>query len=159
MSVQGENQVEVLLVEDSDDDAEMTIDALTECRLGNRIIRLRDGQAALDYLLLKDDYSERSTGLPKLVLLDINMPKVDGLEVLRQLRADPSTARLPIVLLTSSAEERDRHVAYNLHVNSYIVKPVDFNQFVRAVHDVGLYWLVLNRVDDSAADEPSEAML
>ena len=155
MSSQQETQVEVLLVEDSDDDAEMTIDALNGCRLGNRIVRLADGQAALDYLLLQDGYSERSNGMPKLVLLDINMPKVGGLEVLRQLRAHPSTTRLPIVLLTSSAEERDRHAAYNLHVNSYIVKPVDFEQFVRAIRDVGLYWLVLNRVDESPPDEPS----
>ena len=153
-----EEQVEVLLVEDSDDDAEMTIDALNECRLGNRIVRLRDGQEALDYLLRKEAYTDRSDGMPKLVLLDINMPKVDGLEVLRQLRADPAGARLPIVLLTSSAEERDRHAAYSLHVNSYIVKPVDFQQFVKAVRDVGLYWLVLNRIDDSPATDPVEGV-
>jgi len=141
--------IEVLLVEDSDDDAEMTMNALRQYRLGNRVVRVRDGQEALDYLLLKGSFSGRRNGMPKLVLLDIKMPRVDGLEVLRELRADPSTSRLPVVLLTSSAEERDLHRAYQLHVNSYIVKPVNFEQFVEAIREVGMYWLVFNRLDES----------
>ena len=141
--------IEVLLVEDSDDDAEMTMNALRQYRLGNRVVRVRDGQEALDYLLLRGSFSGRRNGMPKLVLLDIKMPRVDGLEVLRELRADPSTSRLPVVLLTSSAEERDLHRAYQLHVNSYIVKPVNFEQFVEAIREVGMYWLVFNRLDES----------
>ena len=144
--------IEVLLVEDSDDDAEMTMNALRQYRLGNRVVRVRDGQEALDYLLLKGSFSGRRNGMPKLVLLDIKMPRVDGLEVLRELRADPSTARLPVVLLTSSAEERDLHRAYQLHVNSYIVKPVNFEQFVEAIREVGMYWLVFNRLDESGPE-------
>ena len=144
-----ETPVEVLLVEDSDDDAEMTLNALKNHRLGNRVVRVRDGQEALDYLFLKASFSGRQNGMPKLVLLDIKMPRVDGLEVLRQLRADPSTASLPVVLLTSSAEERDLHRAYQLHANSYIVKPVNFEQFVEAIREVGMYWLVFNRLDES----------
>lgn len=146
MNADAGTQVEVLLVEDSDDDAEMTLDALNSYRLGNQVVRVRDGQQALDYIFLRGEYEGRNTGLPKLVLLDINMPRVDGLEVLRQLREDPATTDIPVVLLTSSAEERDLHRAYQLHVNSYIVKPVDFEQFVEAIRDVGLYWLVLNRM-------------
>ena len=144
-----EAPVEVLLVEDSDDDAEMTMNALNNYRLGNRVVRVRDGQEALDYLFLKGPFSGRQDGMPKLVLLDIKMPRVDGLEVLRQLRADQATASLPVVLLTSSAEERDLHRAYQLHANSYIVKPVNFEQFVEAIREVGMYWLVFNRLDES----------
>ncbi len=153
--MESETQVEVLLAEDSDDDAEMTMDALNDYHLGNRIVRVRDGQETLDYLFCKGAYSGRSNGMPKLVLLDLNMPRVDGLEVLRQVRDDPTTVSVPIVLLTSSAEERDLHRAYQLHVNSYIVKPVDFDQFVAAVREVGLYWLVLNRPTQPARSPAS----
>jgi CheY-like chemotaxis protein len=146
MNGDASTQVEVLLVEDSDDDAEMTLDALNTYHLGNQVVRVEDGQQALDYILLQGEYEGRKNGMPKLVLLDIKMPKVDGLEVLRQLRENPATTDIPIVLLTSSAEERDLHRAYQLHVNSYIVKPVDFEQFVEAIREVGLYWLVLNRM-------------
>jgi two-component system, response regulator len=143
---QYDDPVEVLLVEDSDDDAEMTIESLNAHRLGNRIVRLRDGQEALDYFFLNDGHQTRRNSMPKLVLLDIKMPKVDGLEVLRELRDNPETSGLPIVLLTSSAEERDLHQAYELHANSYIVKPVIFDKFVEAIREIGMYWLVLNRM-------------
>jgi two-component system, response regulator len=138
--------VEVLLVEDSDDDAEMTMHSLSEYRLGNRIVRLRDGQEALDFFFLDGGPDTTRNGMPKLVLLDIKMPKVDGLEVLRALRGNPKTSSLPVVLLTSSAEERDLHQAYELHANSYIVKPVNFEKFVQSVREIGMYWLVLNRL-------------
>ena len=159
MTVHPDTPIEVLLVEDSDDDAEMTMNALRQYRLGNRVVRVRDGQEALDYLMLKGSFSGRRNGMPKLVLLDIKMPRVDGLEVLRELRANPATSRLPVVLLTSSAEERDLHRAYQLHVNSYIVKPVNFEQFVEAIREVGMYWLVFNRLDESGpeADQDPEA--
>ncbi|GAC1328160.1 MAG: response regulator [Candidatus Dormibacteria bacterium] len=139
-----ETLVEILLVEDSDDDAEMTTDALNMYHLGNHIVRLRDGQEALDYMFLKGRYADRHSGVPKVILLDIKMPRVDGLEVLRQLRGNAATASVPVVLLTSSAEERDLHMAYQLHANSYIVKPVNFEQFVEAIREIGMYWLVLN---------------
>ena len=138
-------EVEILVVEDSDDDAEMTLDALTECGLGDNVTRLRDGAAAIDYLFCRGEYAQRPAGLPRMLLLDINMPRMDGLEVLRVLREDPAMDALPVVLLTSSAEERDRHRAYALHANSYIIKPVNFEQFVKAVRELGLYWLFLNK--------------
>ena len=141
---QFDDSVEVLLVEDSDDDAEMTMHSLSAHRLGNRIVRLRDGQEALDYFFLDGGPETTGNGMPKLILLDIKMPKVDGLEVLRQLRGNPETSGLPIVLLTSSAEERDLHQAYELHANSYIVKPVNFEKFVESIREIGMYWLVLN---------------
>jgi two-component system, response regulator len=141
-----DDSVEVLLVEDSDDDAEMTMHSLSAHRLGNRIVRLRDGQEALDYFFLDGGHDATRNSMPKLILLDIKMPKVDGLEVLRELRANPKTSSLPIVLLTSSAEERDLHQAYELHANSYIVKPVIFEKFVEAIREIGMYWLVLNRM-------------
>jgi two-component system response regulator len=143
-----DDPVEVLLVEDSDDDAEMTMHSLNAHRLGNRVVRLRDGQEALDYFFLDAGRESARNGLPKLVLLDIKMPKVDGLEVLRELRGNALTSSLPIVLLTSSAEERDLHRAYELHANSYIVKPVNFEQFVESIREIGMYWLVLNRMPE-----------
>jgi two-component system, response regulator len=154
---QPDDSVEVLLVEDSDDDAEMTIHSLNAHRLGNRIVRLRDGQEALDYFFLDGGQEATRKGMPKLILLDIKMPKVDGLEVLRELRGNPQTSNLPVVLLTSSAEERDLHQAYELHANSYIVKPVNFEKFVESIREIGMYWLVLNRLPgdrDHLAMEP-----
>ncbi|MGI8608402.1 MAG: response regulator [Candidatus Dormibacteria bacterium] len=139
--------VDVLLVEDSDDDAEMTMDTLEEYQLGDRAVRVRDGQEALDFMFLQGAYRDRRSGLPKLILMDIKMPKVDGLEVLRALRADPRTAGVPIVLLTSSAEERDIYRAHDLNATSYIVKPVDYERFVEAIREIGTYWLVLNQLN------------
>ena len=143
-----DDPVEILLVEDSDDDAEMTLHSLNANRLGNRVVRLRDGQEALDYFFLDGGRDAAHSGMPKLVLLDIKMPRVDGLEVLRELRGNALTSSLPIVLLTSSAEERDLHRAYELHANSYIVKPVNFEQFVESIREIGMYWLVLNRMPE-----------
>ena len=137
--------LEILLVEDNANDAELTIRALKQRNLANHMIHVRDGQAALDYLLGTGDYAGRDVQLqPKVVLLDLKLPKLDGIEVLRAIRGDERTRLLPVVVLTSSREERDVIQAYNLGVNSYIVKPVDFEKFSEAVRDFGLYWLLLN---------------
>jgi two-component system response regulator len=129
--------VEILLVEDSDDDAELTIRAIKNNRIANRIELVRDGVEALAYL-------EGDRPLPRLILLDLKLPKMNGLEVLRRIRSNPRTRLLPVVVLTSSREEPDIAAAYDLGVNSYIVKPVEFEGFVKAVTDAGLYWLLLN---------------
>ena len=134
--------IEVLLVEDNPDDMELALHAFRQQRLVNRVRVARDGAEALD-LLLGDQASRIER--PRLVLLDLKLPKVDGLEVLRRLRADPRTQFLPVVVLTASAQERDLVESYELGVNSYIVKPVDFEQFVDVVGQLGLYWLVLNK--------------
>ena len=129
--------VEILLVEDSDDDAELTIRAIKTNKIANRIELVRDGVEALAYL-------ESDRPLPRLILLDLKLPKMNGLEVLRRIRSNPRTRVLPVVVLTSSREEPDIATAYELGVNSYIVKPVEFEGFVKAVTDAGLYWLLLN---------------
>src|SRR5579864_2506533 len=133
---------EILLVEDNPDDEQLTIEALKDAHITNSVHVVRDGAAALEFLIPQS--GQRTTAL-KVVLLDIKLPKVDGLEVLRQMRAHPATANTPVVLLTSSAEERDIHRGYELKANSYIVKPVDFVQFARAVEDIGAYWALLNK--------------
>ncbi|HTH47594.1 MAG TPA: response regulator [Candidatus Limnocylindria bacterium] len=139
-------EVEVLLVEDNPRDAEMTLRTLRRRNLANRIVHVKDGQEALDWLLGTGAYAGRDVDiLPKLVLLDLKLPKVDGLEVLRAIRADKRTRTLPVVVLTSSAEERDVVESYHLGVNSYIVKPVDFENFSAAVAELGHYWLLLNQ--------------
>jgi two-component system, response regulator len=137
-------QVDILMAEDSATDAEMALRALKKANLANRLIWVKDGEEALDCIFCRGAYAERA-GYPKLVLLDIKMPKVDGIEVLRQIRADPRTRLIPVVILTSSAEERDVIETYHLGVNSYIVKPVDFVQFSQMIVQVGLYWSVVNR--------------
>ena len=135
----------ILLVEDNADDEELTLRALGKSNIMNRVIVARDGAEALDYLFMRGAHASRDPReMPQVVLLDLKLPKVDGLEVLRQLRADPRTRRLPVVILTSSAEEQDVLRGYDLGANSYIRKPVDFTQFVEAVRQLGLYWLVLN---------------
>jgi two-component system, response regulator len=133
----------VLLVEDNPDDEELTLVALKENNIGNPVVVVRDGAEALDYLF-GDDRADRSSPLPVVVLLDLKLPKVSGLEVLRRLRADEKTKCIPVVVLTSSKEEQDRVQSYSLGANSYVRKPVDFGQFVEAVKQLGLYWLVLN---------------
>ena len=133
-------QVEILLVEDNPQDAEMTLRALRRHNLVNRVHWVKDGEEALEYLLA----GERQ--MPKLVLLDLKMPKVDGIEVLRRLKADPATRALPIVVMTSSNEERDVVETYRLGVNSYIVKPVEFDAFLETVAKIGMYWVLTNRV-------------
>ncbi|MGQ0546478.1 MAG: response regulator [Betaproteobacteria bacterium] len=139
--------VELLLVEDDPADAEMTMRALRRNNLANRLHWVKDGEEALEYVRCTGRYSGRDPHRPpKLVLLDLKMPKVDGIEVLRQLKADPLTRTLPVVVMTSSNEERDVVESYRLGVNSYIVKPVEFEAFHETVAKIGLYWVLINRV-------------
>jgi len=136
--------VEILLVEDNPNDAELFMYALRKFKIANSVHHARDGAEALEYLFGKA--GENSTvQAPRLILLDLKLPKVNGLEVLRRLKSNPVTRSVPVVVLTSSREERDIVETYNLGVNSYIVKPIDFEQFTAAVRDVGLYWLLLNQ--------------
>ncbi|KIQ97034.1 response regulator [Lysobacter sp. A03] len=135
----------ILLVEDNPDDVELTRLAFDEAKIANQLVVVGDGAEALDYLFAKGSYSDRDPNeLPSIVLLDLNLPKVDGREVLQAVRANALTKTLPVVVLTTSTEPFDVEASYSLGVNSYIQKPVDFEQFVWAVKQVGLYWLVLN---------------
>jgi len=139
-------QVEILLVEDNQDDVELTLHALRKENLANNIHVARDGEEALEFLFCNGAFAARSfEHSPKLVLLDLKLPKVDGLEVLKRLKGDPRTKTIPVVILTSSKEERDLVRSYNLGANSYIQKPVDFDQFRNTVKEAGLYWLVINQ--------------
>ncbi len=138
--MQNNNVVEILLVEDNPDDAGLTIRALKKHNLSNHLLHLQDGEEALHFL-----FSKELNQLPKLILLDLKMPKVDGIEVLRRVKADPEKRIIPIVVLTSSKEERDIIESYQLGVNAYIVKPVDFDKFVQAVSEIGFFWLLLNQ--------------
>lgn len=136
---------EILLVEDNPDDVELTLRALRKSKIANDVIVVRDGVEALDYLFGTGQYAGRDpAALPQVVLLDLKLPRMDGLRVLERIRANPKTRLLPVVILTSSTEQRDLLSGYTLGANSYIRKPVDFQQFVEAVHQLGLYWLVLN---------------
>lgn len=135
----------ILLVEDNPDDEELTLRALKKNNISNEVIVARDGREALDYVFGVGKYSGRDASvLPQLILLDLKLPKIDGLEVLRQLRADQRSKLTPVVILTSSIEEQDRFNGYDLGANSYVRKPVDFNKFIEAVRQLGLYWLVFN---------------
>lgn len=135
----------ILLVEDNPNDEELTRLAFKECKFANELVVARDGQDALDYLFATGKYSDRDfCDQPQMILLDLKLPKVDGLEVLRRIRADERTKLLPVVILTSSKQEQDLVAGYSFGANSYIQKPVDFNQFTEAVRQLGLYWLVLN---------------
>lgn len=137
--------VEVILVEDSQSDAELAIRALKKRNLGNQFIHLKNGQEALDFIFCKGSYSDRDiNNSPKVILLDLKMPKVNGIEVLEQIKADERTKSIPVVVLTSSKEDPDIRRCYELGVNSYIVKPVEFDNFVKAVSELGMYWLILN---------------
>lgn len=137
----------ILLVEDDASDEELTLRALEKSRIGNRVVVVRDGAAALDYLFARGSHAGRDTReRPQVVLLDLNLPKVGGLEVLRAMRADDRTRLLPVVILTSSKEDKDLVRGYESGANSYIVKPVDFTQFSHAVGQLGMYWLVLNQL-------------
>jgi two-component system response regulator len=134
----------ILLVEDNPDDEALTLRAFAKNNIGNRIVVVRDGAEALDWLFRRGTHAERDEPDPQVVLLDLKLPKVDGLEVLRQLRANPKTKFLPVVIFTSSKEESDLLRGYELRANSYIRKPVDFARFVEYVREIGMYWLVLN---------------
>ena len=140
-----EKPIEILLVEDDPNDVELTLHALKKHNLGNRVEVVRDGAEALEFIFCSGAYAHRSVeNGPKVILLDLKLPKVDGLEVLRRVKADPRTRMIPVVVLTSSREERDIVESYRLGVNSYITKPVDFEQFTEAVRQLELYWLLLN---------------
>jgi two-component system response regulator len=134
------NIVEILLVEDNPDDAELTIRALKKHNLANNLLHLQDGEEALNFI-----FSSQTSSLPKIILLDIKMPKVDGIEVLRKIKSDEHRKIIPVVVLTSSKEERDIIETYKLGVNAYIVKPVEFEKFVNAVSEIGFFWLLLNQ--------------
>lgn len=139
-----ERDVEILLVEDNPKDVELTLHALKRQNLANHVHVARDGAEALDFFF--GPGGQASVNRPKLVLLDLKLPRVDGLEVLRQLKSNPQTKAIPVVVLTSSTQEKDMVESYNLGVNSYLRKPVDFNQFMEATKTLGLYWLLLNRI-------------
>lgn len=140
------NEVEILLVEDNPHDAELALRALRKNHLANRVFHVKDGAEALDFIFATGEYTQRKIerGL-KLIMLDLKLPKVDGLEVLRRIKSDPRTKTNPVVVLTSSKEERDVVESYQLGVNSYMVKPVDFDQFVKSIAELGMYWMVLNQ--------------
>jgi CheY-like chemotaxis protein len=134
----------ILLAEDSPNDAELTLSALESHRLANEVIVVRDGAEALDYLYARGPFAGRVGGNPALLLLDLKMPRVDGLDVLRQIKADPDLRTLPVVMLTSSRQEQDLLQSYELGVNGYVVKPVDFTEFMAALRQVGAFWAVIN---------------
>src|SRR5665213_357361 len=140
------NIVEILIVEDSEQDLELALRALRKAKLSNHIHVARDGQEALEFIFCEGPYAERKIeNGPKVILLDLKLPKVDGLEVLQRLKSDPRTRSIPVVVLTSSKEQNDVVESYNLGVNSYIVKPVNFEQFAAAVQKLGMYWLLHNQ--------------
>jgi two-component system response regulator len=139
---------EILLVEDSQADGEMTLRSLKRSNLANKVVWLRDGVEALDYIFRRGPYELREGGHPRMVMLDIKMPRMDGIEVLRAIKADAGTRSIPVVMLTSSAEDRDLRRCYDLGVNSYLIKPVDFASFASVVAQVGMYWMILNTVPE-----------
>ena len=141
----------ILLVEDSPRDAELVLTALAEHHLANEVVHVRDGADAMDYLYRRGKFTDRSTGEPAVVLLDLKMPRVDGLEVLRQIKADPVLKMIPVVMMTSSREERDLLRSYELGVNAYVVKPVHFHELVDAVKNVGAFWAVTNEAPPERA--------
>jgi CheY-like chemotaxis protein len=134
----------ILLVEDNPHDLELTLIALSKSQLANEVVISRDGAEALEYLMCKGEFAGRQVGNPAVVLLDLKLPKVDGLEVLKEIRHTKGLSSIPVVMLTSSKEEQDLLRSYELGVNAYVVKPVDFNEFVRAIADLGIFWAVLN---------------
>ena len=140
------NEVEILLVEDNPQDLELTLRALRKNRLANAITTVSDGEAALDFLFARGQYAGRDINHhPRVVFLDLKLPKVDGIEVLRQVKMDERTKSIPIVVVTSSAEERDRVESYQLGVNSYVVKPIEFDSFVKTISELGFYWMAINK--------------
>lgn len=139
-------EIEILLVEDNESDAEMTIRALKKNNLANKLLHVKDGVEALDFLFCEGKYIDRAIeNKPKVILLDLKMPKVSGLEVLKRIKADERTKEIPVVVLTSSKEDPDVKKCYDLGVNSYVVKPVEFEAFYKAVSELGLYWMIINQ--------------
>lgn len=140
------NEVEILLVEDNPNDAELTLRALKKNKLANNVFHAKDGESALHYIFAEGAHSGRIVeNTPKVILLDLKLPKVNGIEVLERIKADERTKNIPVVVLTSSREDSDLNRCYELGVNSYIVKPVEFESFIKAVSDLGFYWLLLNQ--------------
>jgi CheY-like chemotaxis protein len=144
-------EIEILLVEDSPQDVELTLEVLKSGNLANEVHVVRDGEEALDFLFRRGSFAELACGQPKLVLLDLKLPKVDGLDVLRAIKSDPSTKAIPVVIMTSSKEEQDMVSSYHLGANSYIQKPLDFEQFRATIKQLGLYWLLVNEPPPLAA--------
>jgi CheY-like chemotaxis protein len=134
----------ILLAEDNENDVELTLTALQDYRLSNEVEVVRDGAEALDYMYCRGKYERRSDSLPCVILLDLKMPRVDGLEVLRQIKSDPALRHIPVVMLTSSREEKDLVMSYDLGVNAFVVKPVDFDQFLKAIRALGMFWAIVN---------------
>ena len=134
----------ILMVEDDPKDVELTLTALEEYNLANEVVVTRDGEQALDYLYCRGEFKTRSSGNPAVMLLDLKLPKVDGLEVLKQIKSDGELRMIPVVVLTSSKEEKDMVASYKLGVNAYVVKPVDFHEFVNAIKELGVFWAIIN---------------
>jgi two-component system response regulator len=143
--VNGYQQVEILLVEDSAADAEMTLRTLKRRGIANSVEWVRDGVDALDWLHCRNEYAKRPNGHPKLVLLDLKMPRMDGLQLLEAMKSDPGMRSIPVVMMTSSREEGDVLASYGLGVNSYVVKPVDFSEFAERIAQIGMYWMIANQ--------------
>ena len=141
----------LLLVDDNPNDTEMALEALQEHKLANDVVALKDGAEALDWLYRRGPFASRPEGNPAVILLDLKMPKVDGLEVLRQIKSDPALKVIPIVMMTSSREEQDLVKSYSLGVNAYVVKPLDFHEFIDAIRALGAFWAVLNEPPPQAA--------
>lgn len=140
------NEVEILLVEDNPHDLEMTLRALRKNNLANSITSVTDGEAALDFLFARGKYAGRNIDhQPRVVFLDLKLPKVDGIEVLKEVKSDERTKKIPVVVVTSSAEDRDRVESYQLGVNSFVVKPIEFDDFVKTIADLGFYWMAVNK--------------
>lgn len=146
----------ILLVDDSAHDVELTLAALEQNRLANEVVVARDGEEALDYLYRRGIFKLRSAGHPAVVLLDLKLPKVDGLEVLKQIKGDDDLRAVPVVMLTSSREEKDLVQSYNLGVNAYVVKPVDFHEFVDSLKELGLFWAVINQPPPGSVKRPDD---
>jgi CheY-like chemotaxis protein len=144
----------ILLAEDNVEDVELTLEALAEYNLANEVVVARDGAEALDYLYQRGSFKMRTAGNPAVILLDIKMPKVDGLEVLRKIKADEKLKTIPVVMLTSSREEPDLAESYKLGVNAYVVKPVNFQDFVKAVKELGIFWAILNERPPGSVKKP-----
>jgi CheY-like chemotaxis protein len=148
----------ILLVDDNPNDVELTLAALARHHLANQVVVARDGEEALDFLYRRGSFAHYPPGLPAMILLDIRMPKIDGLEVLRQLKADPALSRIPVVMLTSSRESLDRSTCYRLGITSYVAKPVDFHDLVEAVKHIGVFWAMVNQPGAEAAANAQPAV-